>query len=249
MSRLKKSLLPIGTLLLISAATYFLLRESAGNRSVVATQPEVAVKRVPVEVTGQTTGSAPAAPVAKAEVPRAVAPSNTSPMPATKADLAKSPATESSPTPRMLPAEAGLLDGLSVNGKAMEALAKHNDLDDLIDRLSDQSKREPLAAELTALHSSIAAEASLSVPSVTLKRIACGLQVCVATIFDPSDNISEWLTQFESNPATQMVSMALAPTTFTDGPLEYWLIFSTDADAKRRWEVEAMRRALDSSRR
>ncbi|MEO7916049.1 MAG: hypothetical protein ABIR16_00270, partial [Dokdonella sp.] len=151
------------------------------------------------------------------------------PVPATKREGASPPSAAMPSEPRtQLPAEAGLVTGNGVDMKAIGKLMKSDDFDETIDRLSEQSLQEPLAMDLTALNSAVMAEASRSVPDVSVQRMACGLQVCVALLSATSeDSVRQWGTSFQTNPSSPVRTMGLHPMKLADGSIEFRLVIST----------------------
>ncbi len=136
--------------------------------------------------------------------------------------------------PAQLPAEAGLVTAGGISMKAIQTLMKDDDFDSRVERLSEQSLQEPLAIDLTALHASAAADASQNVTGVEVKRMACGMQVCMATLSAPSlDAFQKWIAWFMSNPSVHVRSVSTGTSTLGDGSTEYRFFFSTDSSVKR----------------
>ena len=135
---------------------------------------------------------------------------------------------------KQLSAEAGLVTAGGISVKAIQALMQDDDFDNRIERLSEQSLHEPLAIDLTALHASAAADASQNVTGVEVKRMACGLQICMAALSAPSqDAFQKWTAWFMSNPSVQVRSVSTGTSMLGDGSTEYRFFFSTDSSVNR----------------
>ena len=142
--------------------------------------------------------------------------------------------TAQPPGPAQLPAEAGLVTAGGIAMKGIRALMNDDDFDSRIARLSEQSLQEPLAIDLTALNASAAADASQNVTGVEVNRMACGLQICIATLSAPSlEAFQKWMAWFMSNPSVQVRAVSTGTSTLGDGSIEYRLLITTDSSINR----------------
>ncbi len=136
--------------------------------------------------------------------------------------------------PMQLPAEAGVVIDDGQEFKGIRDVGSDEDFVQRMERLSEQSLQDRLAIDLTALSSSAAAETSRQIIGVEVKRIACGLQVCMVALSAPSVEVfSKWTTRFFSNQPVSSHAVSSDSATLRDGSTEYRLLFSTDDSVRR----------------
>ncbi|MGB4859561.1 MAG: hypothetical protein WBP11_09560 [Dokdonella sp.] len=235
MSRFGKMLFAIIALVLAAGCWYLWRNRDSGAPEMTAVGPETVTQPITMRATGQVPSTTPAPIPAPDPRPQAGAPTVVTSLPAMKSERETPPEGTTRSEPRtQLPAEAGLVTENGVDMKAIGRLMKSDDFNNAIERLSEQSLQEPLAMDLTALTSAVAAEVSRSVPDVSMQRMACGLQVCVALLSATSEeSFRQWAASFQSNPSAQVRTMGIHPMTLADGSIEFWLFFSTDPAVNR----------------
>lgn len=128
--------------------------------------------------------------------------------------------------PRTLP------DGTPLNGidvKSSAAIMKGEGFDRYMDALGEQASKEPLATDLTELYSTSANGAAESAEGVVVRRVICGLKLCLASVIAPSpDAFAPWLRSFLANPSAHPYALGRYNYKLPDGTIEFRMTLSTD---------------------
>ncbi len=136
-----------------------------------------------------------------------------------------------SPVQTAFEAEVRMLgpDGRGLDINSSSAVLTNKRFERYMDALAAQASREPLAADLTKLYSGSATDGARSVEGVSVRRVVCGLKVCLASGTAKSNEmLKPWQTSFESNSSAPTYDSMAVQLRQPDGSVEFRMVFSTD---------------------
>lgn len=98
-----------------------------------------------------------------------------------------------------------------------------------MDALATQASREPLAADLTELYRGSAVDRAKSVDGVFIRRVVCGLKLCLVLGTAPSDDtLKQWHAKFVGNVSAPTLESSMRNLHQPDGSVEFRIVFTTD---------------------
>lgn len=128
-------------------------------------------------------------------------------------------------------AEAQLLgpDGRLVDFNASAAVLTSTRFEHYMDALATQASLETLAADLTELYRGSATDTARSVEGVSVRRVVCGLKLCLVLGTAPSaDTLRQWHTNFVGNVSAPTLESSMRKLHQPDGSVEFRIVFTTD---------------------
>ena len=132
-------------------------------------------------------------------------------------------------------AEAQILGpgGRGISIDASSAVLMNRRFEGYMDALATQASREPLAADLTKLYRGSATDGARSLDGVSVRRVVCGLKVCLASGTALSnDALKPWQDSFNSNTSAPTYDSMAVQITLRDGSVEFRMVFGTDPTSR-----------------
>ncbi|MGB4859560.1 MAG: hypothetical protein WBP11_09555 [Dokdonella sp.] len=220
-------------IVVIAALVFWWLRAppEMANQASVAVSPAEKVTASPVAAP-TTSDVRMSTPSSKMGIERSTPMKQPAKQGAAEAREARPPAgAEPASLPPAFKVESRFLDatGLGIDFTKGPGVLSNGSLDIQMEALAAQASGEPLAADLTELYSNTANEAAKSADGVVVRRIVCGLRVCLGSaISASSEELQKWNQSFISQQTVRGNSAVGVNLKQPDGTSEFRVVFATD---------------------